>query len=83
MDDDPLFQRAERAIRECVITRKQARENLERAHLAAARVRATLRMIRARPNYRFHLEMVDTATSALENPLANRSAGYEDEKPSE
>ncbi|WP_271500148.1 hypothetical protein [Bradyrhizobium sp. CCBAU 11357] len=71
MDDDPLLRRAERAIRECEITRKHARERLQTARLASWRVSATLRMIRANPSFRFQLEMADGAASAQENPEAN------------
>jgi hypothetical protein len=47
MCDDPLLRRADRAIRECRITREQARENLQKARMNAASVRATVRIIRA------------------------------------
>ena len=75
MADDPLLRRADQPIRECIITRQQACENVRQARLAVLDVTTTLRIIRAKPDYRFNLEMSHPNACAPESLEANSCAG--------
>jgi hypothetical protein len=82
MNDDPLLQRADRAIRENQFFRRERLQNLMLAKAASARIKRTMQWARAERSRdrQIGLEMADMAVEALGNPEAKTASATSDER---